>query len=33
VRDGKWVFSWIVRDFTPEEIAHIEKMQAELRQP
>jgi hypothetical protein len=33
VRDGKWVFSWIVRDLTPEEIAHIEKMQAELSQP
>ena len=30
VRDGNWVFSWIVRDLTPEEIAHMEEMKAKM---
>ena len=33
VRGGKWVFSWIVRDLTPEEIANMEKMRAEMIRP
>jgi len=32
VRDGKWVFSWNVRDLTAEEIANMEKMQQEMQQ-
>jgi hypothetical protein len=33
VRDGKWVFAWDVRDLTPEEIANMEKMRAEMKLP
>jgi hypothetical protein len=33
VRDGKWVFSWIVRSLTPEEISVMNQMQDKLSRP
>jgi hypothetical protein len=26
IRDGKWLFSWVIKDLTPEQIANMEKM-------
>jgi hypothetical protein len=31
IRDGQWVFSWIVTDLTPEQIAEMQAMREELR--
>lgn len=31
VRDGEWVFSWIVTDLTPEQIAAMQTMQEQMR--
>jgi len=31
IRDGGWVFSWIVTDLTPEQIAEMQAMREELR--
>jgi hypothetical protein len=30
IRDGGWVFSWIVTDLTPEQIANMQAMQEQL---
>ena len=30
IRDGQWVFSWIVEDLTPEQIAAMQEMQERL---
>jgi hypothetical protein len=31
IRDGGWVFSWIVTDLTEEQIAEMQAMREELR--
>jgi len=31
IRDGGWVFSWIVTDLTPEQIANMQAMQEQMR--
>jgi hypothetical protein len=31
IRDGGWVFSWIVTDLTPEQIAYMQAMQEQPR--
>ena len=31
IRDGGWVFSWIVADLTPEQIANMQAMQEQMR--
>jgi hypothetical protein len=31
IRDGGWVFSWIVTDLTPEQIANMQAMREEPR--
>ena len=30
IRDGGWVFSWIVTDLTPEQIANMQAMREQL---